>query len=98
MLASNDKRTLRVKSIGNHLARLRAESGLTQLQVARDLGYYTAQFISNWERGISLPPVSAVPVLAKLYGVPRKSLLNTIFEAQMRELQAERLNAMKRWG
>ncbi|MBX3033569.1 MAG: helix-turn-helix transcriptional regulator [Bdellovibrionaceae bacterium] len=34
----------------------RIKSGLTQAQVARKLGYTSAQFVSNWERGVARPP------------------------------------------
>lgn len=50
-----------------YLKRKRIGAGLSQRQVARKLGYTTAQFVSNWERGISEPPISALKTLAVLY-------------------------------
>ena len=55
---------LRVKIIGKFLKEKRTKAGLTQQEVALGLSYDTAQFVSNWERGISLPPLVALPKLA----------------------------------
>ena len=48
----------------------RVKSGLTQGQVAKTLGYSTAQFISNWERGVAEPPITSLRQLADIYSVP----------------------------
>lgn len=56
------------------LKKLRIEAGLSQRDVANKLGYSTPQFISNWERGISRPPVSALGTISSLYGESLDSL------------------------
>lgn len=51
--------------------RWRMEVHLTQLEVGRALGHSEAtggQFVSNWERGISIPPPKDFRKLAELYG------------------------------
>ena len=47
---------------------LRDEHGLTQQQVAERL-CISAQAVSKWENGSSMPDVSAIPNIAKLYDV-----------------------------
>lgn len=58
------------KALAEELVKLRKQAGLSQRDVSTKLGYSTPQFISNWERGVSEPPVSAALELALLYKVP----------------------------
>ena len=62
------------KEIGGLLARLRAEKGMTQRQVAERLCVST-QAVSRWERGVGCPDVSLLPELAGLFGVSIVRLL-----------------------
>jgi transcriptional regulator with XRE-family HTH domain len=55
---------------GNFLANSRDSAGLTQRQVSLKLGYSSAQFISNFERGIATPPIKKAKVLCGLYAIP----------------------------
>lgn len=55
----------------NELKKLRINAGLSQVMVADELGYGSAQFVSNWERGLSIPPKDAIKTLAKVYCVSR---------------------------
>ena len=58
------------KIVGEFLKQMRKRRGLTQLQVAREFGWTSAQFVSNWERGLSLPPQATLMDLVKLYEIP----------------------------
>ena len=51
-----------------NLRRLRLEKNLTQEQLANVLGV-SAQSVSHWECGNTLPDVMLLPVIARLYGV-----------------------------
>ena len=51
-----------------NLKRLRLAKKLTQEQAAEALGV-SAQSISRWERGTSLPDATMLPGIARLYGV-----------------------------
>ncbi len=51
-----------------NLRRLRLAKGLTQEQLAQALGV-SAQSVSRWECGKTMPDVMLLPELAKLYGV-----------------------------
>ncbi len=67
-----------VRQFADFLKESREKSGLTQGQVAKALGYSTAQFVSNWERGLSYPPIKALRTLAKMYKVDMDALFNAI--------------------
>jgi transcriptional regulator with XRE-family HTH domain len=71
------------------LIKLRERQKLTQAEVAEALGYTSGQFISNFERGISLPPLKALPILASIYKVPIQSLIKARFETKIKALKEE---------
>ena len=83
------------QSTGLLLKRKRLEQGLTQADVSSSLGYSTAQFISNWERGISFPPLSALPVLCRLYGIPRDTMIDLVLKT-LAAAQAEYIHDLKK--
>jgi transcriptional regulator with XRE-family HTH domain len=77
-----------------YLNRKRTQAGLTQSEVAATLGYSTPQFISNWERGVSSPPVETIKKLAKIY----KSSPEELFEIFLREsLEQAEINLTKQF-
>lgn len=53
--------------VGAYLRNLRLKAGLTQRQVSLALGYSSAQFISNHECGVALPPKKKLTKLRELY-------------------------------
>lgn len=57
------------KSVGKILKDQRELRNLTQAQVAKLLGYKSAQFVSNWERGLAFPPIKHVKKICRLYGM-----------------------------
>ena len=69
------------KDISSFLKTKRVDAGLTQLDVARKLGYGSSQFISNWERGLANPPAFVLKDLAKLYKIDSKELLEMLLTA-----------------
>ncbi len=60
--------------IGNFLATLRKEQGLTQEALGEKLGV-TNKTISRWENGNYLPPVEMLKELSELYAVSINELL-----------------------
>lgn len=56
--------------LGESLMQARVRNGLTQREVSQELGYSSAQFISNFERGISAPPLKKIQILARRYKLP----------------------------
>ncbi|RYZ67224.1 MAG: XRE family transcriptional regulator [Proteobacteria bacterium] len=76
----------------NYLRELRNAAGLSQGDVAKIMGYSSAQFISNWERGLSLPPVTALRQIAFIYKVPTEKLAENFMIFSLKKMEAE-LNA-----
>ncbi len=66
--------------------RLRAK--LTQREVSIELGYSSAQFISNFESGIASPPLSKLPQLVELYKIPVERLISLILEGEKETMQS----------
>lgn len=91
---------LRRKIVGNFLKIRREKAGLTQHDVAHHLSYTSPQFVSNWERGISMPPLDALPRLAELYRVAGKEMIDTVYryQDQVLKLQKKQLAEMFRKG
>ena len=78
---------------GNKLAQFLKEkrtlSGLSQKDVASKLGYSTSQFISNWERGVSQPPINTLRTLATMYKISAEQMFNVLLEETMVQVQAD---------
>lgn len=70
--------------IGDYFKDRRVNAGLTQADVAQALGLSTGQFISNWERGVSMPPMDYLPRLVKLYRMNRSELVQLYTTEQER--------------
>lgn len=64
--------------VGEFLKNARLAKNFTQSYVARQLGYSSAQFISNFERGIALPPVKKLKMLVKLYALSSTELIDIV--------------------
>ena len=75
------------KYLGGYLRERRVASGLTQLEVATKLGYSSAQFISNWERGLSSPPVNKIAELTELYDFSKQELMEMYLLETKRQLE-----------
>ena len=64
--------------VGKQIAVLRKKNGLTQEELAEKLGI-TAQAISKWENGHTLPETAMLPLLAKLLECSIDSILIPFF-------------------
>jgi transcriptional regulator with XRE-family HTH domain len=60
-----------------YLRARRLELGLTQREVASALGY-CPQFVTNWERGASQPPMGAIPGVCKALKIKRGVMLGLL--------------------
>ena len=54
--------------LGENIARLRKEKGMTQEDLARELNI-SYQAVSKWENGVSSPDISNIKLLAQFFGV-----------------------------
>ena len=62
------------ENLGERIARIRRERGLTQSQLAERL-YVTPQAVSKWERGLSLPDAEMLGGIARVLDVGTDELL-----------------------
>ena len=65
MLAYMNKKD--VRDIGHKFKAYREDVGLSQLEVATKLGYSSAQYVSNIERGLSAPPADKLGKFVKIF-------------------------------
>ena len=71
-------------SLAKLIKRKRNEAGLTQKQLATALHYDTAHIVSNWERGMSKPPLGTIARLSQLLALNTDDL-EVLLEAYVHE-------------
>jgi transcriptional regulator with XRE-family HTH domain len=76
-------------SLGVFFKEKRSNMGMTQLDVARKLGYTSAQFISNFERGLCSLPLPAIRKLTQLYKTDGKRVFELIMAEQESYVQEQ---------
>lgn len=74
-------------ALGSLIRQHRVSAGLTQAELAGQLGYRSAQFVSNWERGVSAPPMDVLAQVADLCRIPKESMVEIIVEETRRDLR-----------
>lgn len=74
------------KSLADFLRDKRIESGFSQLDIAKKLGYTSPQFISNWERGLSSPPIHTLRKLTDLYQIPPDILFEVALKTIIQQI------------
>lgn len=72
----------RFTALGAYLQELRIKKNLTQREVSLRLGYSSAQFISNFERGIAAPPAKKLRELRAIYGASTRRLIALVIEGK----------------
>lgn len=65
-------------TLAQYLQENRTKAGLTQKDISKKLGYTSPQFISNWERGVSQPPLNVLHKLIKFYDLNRDELFDVL--------------------
>lgn len=73
-------KALKHQYFGKCLKEFRNNAGLSQKEVGEMLGYTNPQFVSNWERGISTPPVDVLKKLSQIYSVPSDKMFSLILD------------------
>lgn len=68
--------------LGQYLRLKRKSAALSQNQVAKELGYSTPQFISNFERGLCAPPLDKLRILIGLYRLDQEEVLQLMIRSQ----------------
>ncbi|WP_413287990.1 helix-turn-helix domain-containing protein [Bdellovibrio sp. HCB337] len=64
-------------------------AGLSQGAVAKKLGYTSPQFVSNWERGLSRPPVPTLRKIAQIYNISMNEMFDVVLQTTIIEVKAE---------
>lgn len=72
--------------LGKFLKEKRIRAGLSQRGVSKKLGYSTPQFISNWERGVSMPPIDVLKKLGEMYHISADELFEIALNAKVIEV------------
>lgn len=62
------------KTLGTLISEVRKQNGMTQLELARQMGV-TDKAVSKWERDLSCPDINSLPTLAEVLGVPIEDLM-----------------------
>lgn len=77
-----------MRTMNDYLRQKRLDSGLSQLDVARELGYSSPQFVSNWERGLVSPPLETISVLIDLYKISPGEVIDRILDETREHLES----------
>lgn len=78
---------MKKQTFGNVIAALRKEKGMTQLELAEEMGV-TDKAVSKWERDLSFPDVSSFPKLAEIFDVSVDELMQVKTVAKENEENA----------
>lgn len=76
-------------ALSEFLKEKRTQASLSQKDVADKLGYSSAQFISNWERGLSSPPMHTLKKLADMYNVNIDEMFDVILESTLEQVRVD---------
>ena len=63
------------QSFGSMIANLRRERGMTQAELAEQMGV-TDKAVSKWERDLSMPDTASLPRLAEIFGITLDELMS----------------------
>jgi transcriptional regulator with XRE-family HTH domain len=77
----------RCEPLSEYLKNARMEKCLTQSEVAIRLGFTSAQFVSNWERGITCPSVSTISKLIKIYSLDSNEVFRLCIQGAEQNLR-----------
>ena len=72
--------------LGKKIKQLRFKAGLTQEQLGEKLGV-GAQSVSKWENAVAMPDISALPLLAEVFGVSIDDLFDLTSEQRLNRIE-----------
>lgn len=79
------------KNISEVIRDSRNEAGMTQLELAKCIGYDCGQFVSNLERGMCSLPLNRVKVTCQTLGIKPANITNALLmDYQIRLKEAVR--------
>ncbi len=71
--------------LGRKIKQLRFKSGLTQEQLAEKLSI-SPQSVSKWENSVALPDITALPILAEIFGISIDDLFDLTVEQRLNRI------------
>lgn len=69
--------TINMEKTGENITKLRIESGLSVRELQKIFGFATPQAIYKWQRGVVLPTVDNLVILAEVFDVSIEEILVT---------------------
>lgn len=78
--------------LGEFLKNARLNAGLSQNFVGKTLGFGCGQYVSNFERGSSMPPFGKIKKIAKLYSIPAKDIYKRMYVTDLSKVTAKYYN------
>lgn len=65
-MSEKESREIMFQEVGRHLKLVRIESNITQKKLSDKLGFTSAQYVSNIERGLVGPSTDYINAMAKM--------------------------------
>ena len=72
------------QDVGEYLREARLRSELTQKELAEKLNYRSSQFVSNWEKGKSKPPLRVLKKMRNVLGLKKSEIIAVLLGGQER--------------
>ena len=72
---------MKKQTLGMMISTLRKEKGMTQLELAEQMGV-TDKAVSKWERDLSYPDINSIPKLAEIFEVSVDELMQVKTETK----------------
>lgn len=76
-------------NVNSFLKQKRIDAGLSQGELASQLGYTSPQFVSNWERGLSLPPKGSMKKVCKILKLDYAAFVEDYVRLLLKRYEAE---------
>ena len=70
-----------MEETGKNIARIRKEKGITVRQIQEVMGFNTPQAIFKWQKGVTLPSLENLIVLAELFNKTIDEIVVVVSEA-----------------
>ena len=81
--------------LGNTIKNYRVKAHLTQMDLAKKLGYNTPQFVSLFERGLSKIPLETLGSIIVYLKIPEKTVLSLLVQGYEQEVR-QKISAGKK--
>jgi transcriptional regulator with XRE-family HTH domain len=84
---SESKRLSRFIEMAELLRDKRVKLEISQFALAKSMGFTSAQFVSNWERAVSSPPLSSLPKICHLLKIKESDMIAAFLKSTKTEIE-----------